>query len=287
MFISKQIKISVDVNPAMIISGLEPGRTRYLLQLFTVVAMAKCLGPKGDEKMALLHDSQNATTHDVIQSLQDEDGRPVTMDGNDEKIVFEVENLPTNLFGGSVLSSNTIFDTTETPILNSVAGCEPGCRSRPIIPSLLPLKIAEVNKVVNILNTGFVEVPVNSLLPETQTRPSSANDTRSNANKGMAAGGESVWMLRAPSLQFYDSDVKVIGEVVSDGLGDGQATSPLQDTSTRLATPHDSRPIVNKGKVALSILSGVDGGEHAGMKHVVVLPIAGDQRQLDRALLEK
>ena len=37
--------MSINVNPAKIISGLEPERTRHLLQLFTVVATTKCLVP--------------------------------------------------------------------------------------------------------------------------------------------------------------------------------------------------------------------------------------------------
>ena len=38
--------MSINVNPAKIISGLEPERTRHLLQLFTVVATTKCLVPR-------------------------------------------------------------------------------------------------------------------------------------------------------------------------------------------------------------------------------------------------
>ncbi|KAL9185999.1 hypothetical protein ACHAXT_005237 [Thalassiosira profunda] len=37
------LEISLDVKPAKIVSGLEPERTRYLLQVFVVVATTKCL----------------------------------------------------------------------------------------------------------------------------------------------------------------------------------------------------------------------------------------------------
>ena len=37
--------MTIDVKPAKIVSGLEPERTRYLLQLFTVVATSKGLTP--------------------------------------------------------------------------------------------------------------------------------------------------------------------------------------------------------------------------------------------------
>ena len=42
-FLEGKLDMSINVKPAMIISGLDPERTRYLLQLFTVVAASKCL----------------------------------------------------------------------------------------------------------------------------------------------------------------------------------------------------------------------------------------------------
>ena len=42
-FLEVNLVDTINVKPAKIISGLEPERTRYLLQLFTVVATSKCL----------------------------------------------------------------------------------------------------------------------------------------------------------------------------------------------------------------------------------------------------
>ena len=42
-FLEVNLCVSINVKPAKIISGLEPERTRYLLQLFTFVATSKCL----------------------------------------------------------------------------------------------------------------------------------------------------------------------------------------------------------------------------------------------------
>lgn len=51
-FIALQTGKPIDVSPIKIIAGLEPGRTRYLLQLFTVVATSKVetltIGDGGD-----------------------------------------------------------------------------------------------------------------------------------------------------------------------------------------------------------------------------------------------
>ena len=46
-FVEGKLDMSTNVKPAKIISGLEPERTRYLLQLFTVVATSKCLSSTG------------------------------------------------------------------------------------------------------------------------------------------------------------------------------------------------------------------------------------------------
>lgn len=40
-FLERYLEMSVDVKPAKVIAGLDPERTRYLLQLFTVIATAK------------------------------------------------------------------------------------------------------------------------------------------------------------------------------------------------------------------------------------------------------
>ena len=45
-FLELNLEVSLGVKPAKIISGLQPERTRYLLQVFTVVVTTKCLAPK-------------------------------------------------------------------------------------------------------------------------------------------------------------------------------------------------------------------------------------------------
>ena len=40
--------MQINAKPTKIISGLEPERTRYLLQIFTVVATTKCLTPRAN-----------------------------------------------------------------------------------------------------------------------------------------------------------------------------------------------------------------------------------------------
>jgi len=49
-FLEGKLDMKFNVKPAKIISGLEPERTRYLLQLFTVVATSKCLTPTVEVK---------------------------------------------------------------------------------------------------------------------------------------------------------------------------------------------------------------------------------------------
>ena len=49
----ENLEMSINVKPTKIISGLEPERTRYLLQLFTVVATTKCLAPAAKEEPLL------------------------------------------------------------------------------------------------------------------------------------------------------------------------------------------------------------------------------------------
>lgn len=40
--------MQINAKPTKIIPGLEPERTRYLLQIFTVVATTKCLTPRAN-----------------------------------------------------------------------------------------------------------------------------------------------------------------------------------------------------------------------------------------------
>jgi len=80
--------MSTNVKPAKIISGLEPEHTRYLLQLFTVVATSKCLSStvevKTDEEVATKPKSQmeesKELSSDVVDVKEKEMDTPPTDD---------------------------------------------------------------------------------------------------------------------------------------------------------------------------------------------------------------
>ncbi|KAL7545467.1 hypothetical protein ACHAWF_008817 [Thalassiosira exigua] len=84
-FLEGKLEISVDVNPTKIISGLAPERTRYLLQIFTVVATTKCLDPVDRNQ----GDSQNNVNVDMDQrcdkSIIDEKGEELPMESVNAK----------------------------------------------------------------------------------------------------------------------------------------------------------------------------------------------------------
>ena len=75
-----------NVKPSKIISGLEPERTRYLLQLFTVVANSKCLTPTVEVKT-----EEDATKPE----LQMEESKELSSDNVDVK-KKEVDTSPTD-----------------------------------------------------------------------------------------------------------------------------------------------------------------------------------------------
>ena len=65
-FLELNLEVSLGVKPAKIISGLQPERTRYLLQVFTVVATTKCLSPKENKDGDVVPKTEGPSdTHNV------------------------------------------------------------------------------------------------------------------------------------------------------------------------------------------------------------------------------
>ena len=93
-FLAKRIGKPIDANPTKIIAGLDPGRTRYLLQLFTVEATSRVETPTKDnghrkvsnelEKLPAKSNLQSKVAHDNpvnASSVVDPKIRPATATG--------------------------------------------------------------------------------------------------------------------------------------------------------------------------------------------------------------
>jgi len=89
-FLEGQLDMTTNVKPAKIISGLEPERTRYLLQLFTIVATSKCLS-----STELLEDVKTKEEAATKPELQMEESKELSSDNVDIK-KKEVDTPPTD-----------------------------------------------------------------------------------------------------------------------------------------------------------------------------------------------
>jgi len=67
-FVEGHLATSIDVKPSKIVSGLEPERTRYLLQLFTVVVASK------PDTMRSSKPSKSTATPATIKSIKERAG---------------------------------------------------------------------------------------------------------------------------------------------------------------------------------------------------------------------
>lgn len=184
-FIAKQIGTPIDVNPTKIISGLEPGRTRYLLQLFTVVATTK------------------VGTRDFVNSVHSQNEPvPASLGDGDGMNAFELEKLHVDLeskilHGGSVKASSRADPNMRPATANGIrwqvkpgktdALIEPGVdggeavgKVQDVFPSTLHSMSAkdwdgEVDASVKTSSLGGL---FSSLSSNTNTRPATANGTR-------------------------------------------------------------------------------------------------------------
>jgi len=89
-FLEEKLDMTTNVKPAKIISGLEPERTRYLLQLFTIVATSKCLS-----STELLEDVKTKEEAATKPELQMEESKELSSDNVDIK-KKEVDTPPTD-----------------------------------------------------------------------------------------------------------------------------------------------------------------------------------------------
>ena len=184
-YIAERVGTPIDVNPAKIISGLEPGRTRYLLQLFTVVATTK------------------VGTRDFVNSVHSQiEPVPASLGDGDGMNAFELEKLHVDveskiLHGrsgkASPLADQNIRPTTDNDNRSQMnpgktdALIEPGVdggevvgKVRDVFPSTLHSMIAKDwdGKVDANAKTSSLGDLFSSLSSNTNTRPATANGTR-------------------------------------------------------------------------------------------------------------
>ena len=177
-FTAKQIGAPIDVNPTKIIAGLEPERTRYFLQLFTVVATSKAETPTmSDEDEAVSYELQKLSTTFGVQSKMVHDDpasssslvvptmRPATSNGTRPKVKH----------GKSDTSAAFAFGFGESER-----------RFREDIPSTLHSMSAEEmgsNKVDANVKTSSLGNLFNSLSAKSNTRPATSHGTKPTNSK--------------------------------------------------------------------------------------------------------
>ncbi len=199
-FLAKRIGKPVDVNPTKIIAGLEPGRTRYLLQLFIVVATSKLETPtmnggdgmvlfeheklfaKSKTQMEILHDGQaNAS------SLADPKNRPATTTGVRPQFITGKTRTSSAYVSGVVETEGRFRDRSMSADIGS--------------------DVVDANVKTSSLDNLFSSLSVN-----TNTRPATAHGTKPVNGKVAVAypsgmpGSESDGMVTAaiPQINLID-----------------------------------------------------------------------------------
>lgn len=186
-FIASQTGKPIDVSPIKIIAGLEPGRTRYLLQLFTVVATSKV-------ETFTIGDGDGDSIKLNVQSY-------VVNDGKSNSSSLEVPTMrPANSNSGNSLSTAYASGVTE-----------PEGRFRDAMPSSLRLS-AEM---------GHDIVDANNALSVANRRPATAYETKPMNGKGADTFPSEMYKSKpnevVPNLITH---AKLIEGKGTDGMGD-------------------------------------------------------------------
>ena len=142
--------MSIHVKPSKIISGLEPERTRYLLQLFTVVATTKCLTPTGS--VDVTHQEPPKSEVSFEEPLNEESKETIDLvHGNEKENVSPNDDSCTKSFSSNspppeaeVQSKAPEEATVESPTSNM----ERPATSRGGIPSIIKERKDEPTSVI-------------------------------------------------------------------------------------------------------------------------------------------
>ncbi|KAL3800759.1 hypothetical protein ACHAW5_002473 [Stephanodiscus triporus] len=163
-FLERCLEIPINVKPAKIISGLDPERTRYLLQLFTVVATTKDLKMAASEEindqcsLLVQEEKENASpTKDKVAheapltpSLANLKVRPATARGARPSVIKEreIKSIKATDFGKP--AANTIKD-------------EVGCEFEGFPGAAMPGRETIPNRLHHSLNENSTYIDFQSL----------------------------------------------------------------------------------------------------------------------------
>lgn len=183
-FIAFQVGKPIDVSPIKIIAGLEPGKTRYLLQLFTVVASSKVETPTVGDGFGIKLNVQNYIVNDGKSNSSSLEVRPATSNS------------------GNPLSSTA----------HGSGITEPKGRFRDAMPSDLRCISSEI---------GHDNVDANNALSAANTIPSTAYGTKPMNGRGADTFPSEMYENKpnevVPNLITH---AKLIGGKGTDGIGD-------------------------------------------------------------------
>lgn len=165
--------MSINVKPAKIISGMEPERTRYLLQLFTVVAKARCLVPT-EKRSDSLSMKQEAIKSEPQMEETEEPGTVVPVENN------KGENASPTIVEGSGNSCSSVHvqnEVLEDIRIQSTLVCT---NERPATShgDRQPTATTENDKPVNLMRPATAMSKGSQSISGLEETKASANDLR-------------------------------------------------------------------------------------------------------------